>query len=170
MTLYELLDLIQINSLAVVILSLLAYFIIIMKRDGFVVVLCASSILSIAHLFYDAALMEMAKDESSRVLVRDLWYLGFAASNFAFVFICYKLLDALSIKPNRVTSFYLNCYVFLGFIQLVRYADRILLETDLLGQAYQLSIPAINASMVIVSSGYVTYAIGWKIKRRFFLV
>jgi hypothetical protein len=168
MDLDELLDLLQSNSLVVIISSLLVYLIVITRRDSFVVVIAASCVVAVAHQFYDAALVEMAKDESNRALVRDLWYLGFAASDFLLVLACYKILEKLSLRPNKVTTFYLNCYLFLGFIQLIRYADRILIKTDFLGPAYQLAIPAINSSMVIITVAYVGYSISYKIKKEIF--
>jgi hypothetical protein len=166
MDLYTLLDLIQSNCLAIVLISTLAYLIVIMKRDGFLVIIIMSCILSALHQFYDAALLSYAQKEENRELVRDLWYLGFASSNFMFVFIFYKVIDKLLIPHSAITCFFINCHVSLGFIQLIRYADRVLLKTDLLGNAYQLAIPAINLSMVIITMIYVSYSITYNLKGR----
>ena len=166
MDLDELLDLIQRNELAVTILSLLIYILFVLKRDSFVIVIGLSIVLSFIHQSFDFWLMQFAQIEENKKLAADLWYLGFAASDFIFVFCCYKVIDALRELPTVATAFYLNCYLALGFVQLARYADRILLKTDVLGGMYQAAIPAINSSMVIVTIIYVFYNVAFKYKLR----
>lgn len=149
MEFYEFLDLVQANGLVVTLVSLLAYVICVGKRDGFVIVVGASCFLTLCHFVYDAWVMGLSDGDTDQQLVLILWYLGFAASDFIFVFAAYALLDNFQIPVSKASSFFLNCLLVRGFIQLARYFDRVLVETDYLGYLYSLTIPLVNTGMVL---------------------
>jgi hypothetical protein len=155
MVLFELLDLIQRYSLCISVVSLLVYLVVIAKRDAFVIALSASCVLSIFHQYLDYTLMKMAESEANIEFVRNAWYMSFALSDFMYVFVVYYITDKLNLKQCKVTTFILTSYIVMGFIQLFRYADRILMETDLLGGVYQHMIPTINIAMLVAISYFV---------------
>lgn len=156
MTINELLDIIQANSFRAAFLSLLIYSIYFSRRDSFVITLCSMCLLNLAHMALDDLMMKWY-DQGYEQLVYHAWYLFFAATDFAFCFVAYTLVDRFKLEMQKVSRVVIFSFLTLGIVQVLRYADRIVLETDYFGWLYTASIPAINSGVTI---SVLVYALG----------
>ena len=130
------------------------------QRSAFVSILLLVVALQLLHMWYQPYLM----NELSRTLTKDdvrlLWYMGFAVTDFLFVWLAVIYCSFKDMMRDRVSNFILINVATLGVVQMVRYADRVLIGTDLLGPAYKLAIPALNFSVSFMAIAYVSYFCG----------
>lgn len=164
MNLYEILDLIQAHTFRAAFLSLLIYSIYFARRDSFTVTLCVMCILVMIHMGLDD-LMMVWYDKGYTELVTHAWYLFFATTDFMLVFITYSLIDKYKIPMQKASALILMAYITLGFVQVIRYADRIVFKTDVLGGLYTSMIPAINGCLTV---SILVYSVGavWMYRSR----
>lgn len=148
MALYEILDLIQAHTFRAAFLSLLIYSIYFARRDSFTVTLCVMCILVMIHMALDSVMMSWY-EKGYEKLVKHGWYIFFAVTDFLLVFITYYLVDKYRIPMQKASSLILMAYITLGFVQVARYADRIVFKTDVLGDFYTSVIPAINGCLTV---------------------
>lgn len=156
MNLYEILDLVQAHTFRAAFLSLLIYSLYFTRRDSFTVTLCLMCFLVMIHMVLDD-LMMIWYDEGYTELVKHAWYLFFAATDFALVFTAYYLIDKYKIPMQKVSRLILMAYITLGFVQVARYADRIVFKTDLIGGLYTSLIPTINGCLTV---SILVYSVG----------
>jgi hypothetical protein len=147
--------------------ALLIYQLLANKRTAFTVIVATTSILGAIHIGWEILLMSMAEDESKKPLVRNLWYIGFAASDFAVVSLCSSVCKKMKLKLDRICQFIIFTYVAFGFIQLLRYADRIVLKTDVLGWFYSAIIPALNLGIMTAVFAYLLITLLSTLKKHF---
>jgi hypothetical protein len=111
----------------------------------------------------------MAEQEEHREFVRNFWYMFFAFTYFIYVLVVYVITEKIKLKAKLTTSFIITSTITLGFIQLIRYADRILINTDILGKFYEISVPAINLAIVLVIACHSIFTIVKTLKSKDFL-
>ena len=156
MTLYEILDLIQAHTFRAAFLSLLLYTIYFSRRDSFTITLCVMCVLIMVHMVLDDLMMNMF-EQGYEEFVKYAWYLFFASTDFALVFLCYYLIDKYRIPMQKASALILLAYICLGFVQVARFADRLVFNTDVLGGLYTSLIPAINGCLTV---SILVYSIG----------
>lgn len=100
------------------------------------------------HLVLDDLMMGWY-DEGYTEIIEHAWYLLFAVTDFTLVFFAYFLIDKYKIPMQKASTLILMAYITLGFVQVARYADRIVLKTDVLGGLYATLIPAINCCLTV---------------------
>jgi len=155
----EILNNLQENQLALVIVSLFAYIVVFNSRNSYVLSVGLYIALCLIHQSYDSYIMSLEGVE--RITAAQMWYFGFAVTDFLYVLLVYKLHDKLKLQANKVSRFMLTGFIVLGFMQIARYIDRIVIDTNHLAELYQISIPAINISvtLLIVYSSVASIAI-----------
>lgn len=141
----EILNSLQENQLALVIVSLFAYIVVFNSRNSFVLSAGLYVALCLIHQLFDYHIMSLA--DINRVTAAQMWYFGFAVTDFIYVLLVYKIHDKLNLKADKVSRFILTGFIVLGLIQVARYIDRIVIDTNYLAEFYQVSIPAINVSV-----------------------
>ena len=156
MSLYEILDVVQGNTFRAAFLSLLIYSLYFARRDSFTITLCLMCILSMIHMVLDSLMLSWS-DSGYDKLVMHTWYLFFAATDFAFVFCAFGLVDRYRIPMQKASTLIVMAFLVMGFIQVARYADRIVIKSDVLGSFYAASIPAINSCVTVA---ILVYSIG----------
>lgn len=148
MSLYELLDVIQANTFRAAFLSLLIYSLYFARRDSFTITLCLMCLLSMLHMAIDTLLLSWAT-AGYNDLVMHAWYLFFATTDFAFVFCAFRIVDHYRIPIQKASLLIVMAFLSMGFVQVLRYADRIVIKSDVLGGFYAAAIPAINSCVTV---------------------
>lgn len=125
------------------------------ERTSFEVILFLSLILTGIHVWYETKLLYLMSVGEYEDLIIHIWYLGFAFSDFVFVGVILAYSKFKELERDVISDSILACFVILGFIQLARYVDRVIIGSDVLGLLYKNSIPAINTIMTILVLSYV---------------
>ena len=139
------------------VLALLIYQLVVNKKTAFTFVVMLSCLLGLSHIGWEIFLGVLIADGStSKHLIGGLWYAGFAISDFAYVCITVILCNKLKLALDKTCNFILVTYLAFGFIQMLRYGDRYVFITDLLGWVYTNIIPALNLG---ISASIVSYVL-----------
>jgi hypothetical protein len=123
------------------------------KRSSFEPALLLAFFMACIQIGWEVLIGTMFSDHSLRELVGALWYLGFASSDWALIFLILWSVKKFSLSKCYCTDTILFAYAFMGIMQISRYCDRYILETDVLGFLYRNGIPAINSIITIVVIG-----------------
>jgi len=145
--LFSLLDVIQQQTLRVSALALAVYLYKFRKLDSFTIVLALMCCADLLHMGAENGLYLLY--ESHPELAKRAWYFTFAFADFLFAFAAYKACDMANVNVGKIARVMMLTYLFLGFCQLIRYADRFLINTDALGGFYSAITPAVNSCIAI---------------------
>jgi hypothetical protein len=85
---------------------------------------------------------------SNRALGASLWYVTWAFIEVICIWFIYKIHSAYQLPASKLTRYIMFCFLSLCALQLMRYADRVVFETDLLLAIYKYVIVSINISVV----------------------
>ncbi|WP_100656924.1 hypothetical protein [Alteromonas flava] len=143
-------DFIQQFGLYLQVMACLAYILNFRRADTFVYLCVGILLLTPAHYVYEQYLLELAILPENQAFVRNAWYIGFAITDIAFVAIVVLLARKAQLKFDFASKVLAYSFVSLAFIQLFRYVDRIVLETDMLGWFYRTSVPTINSGVTLL--------------------
>ncbi len=146
----DFLNLIGNSALLINLVALVIYQFIVQKRTAFSVILMMVCVLDIAHTLYQVQIEKLYNIEAYEDLVSALWYLGFAFTNLIFVYLGIKICTKQRLTTDRVSSFILLSYFFLAIVQLARYADRYIIETDVLAGAYRVAVSTLNVGVTVM--------------------
>jgi hypothetical protein len=146
-------DFIQTYGLYIQFIALCAYIFKVRKATAFVHCLITLLIFTLVHYFIEKQLLIMAQEPGLQILVRNLWYLGFAYTDAFLVLIVLVMCRKKSLVIDRITRLILFSYVALGLTQIMRYVDRVIYDTDKLGIFYSIAIPTINISITALICG-----------------
>jgi hypothetical protein len=141
-------------------LNLLALFISALafpQRSAFVSILLLVVVLQLLHMWYEPYLMDNLAKKMSKEDIRTLWYMGFAVTDFLLVYLSVTYCSIKNMVRDKVSNIILINIALLGVIQMVRFADRVLIGTDLLGEIYKIAIPTLNFSITFMGIAYVSY-------------
>jgi hypothetical protein len=130
------------------------------QRSAFVSILLLAVALQLLHMWYQPYLMNELSKILSKDEVRLLWYMGFAVTDFLFVWLAVSYCNIKNMVRDRASNFILITVAALGVIQMVRYADRVLIATNIFGGIYKVAIPALNFSVTFIVIAYVSYFCG----------
>lgn len=143
-------DYIQEYGLYIQLFACMAYVAKFKAADSFVVMVVGILLLGPAHLLYQNLLLDLAQLEQNRVMVRNLWYFGFAATDIMMVFIVYGLCTRWKLKFDVASKLMAGAFVTMAMIQVIGYIDQVITETNYLADFYMTSIPLINIGVTIV--------------------
>lgn len=111
--------------------------------------MCATSLL---HLGIEFASRMLWSSESTLALGSAIWYLGFALTDFLFVVVTVLVCRKYSLKRDSLSVFILIAFFMMGFIQVTRYCDRYIIQTNALGDFYTYSILILNLMTTVGTS------------------
>ncbi|WP_100642979.1 hypothetical protein [Alteromonas facilis] len=143
-------DFIQQFGLYMQLMACLAYILNFRRVDTFVSLCVGILLLTPSQFLFERYLLELAIEPTNKEMVRNLWYIGFAISDMVFVAIVALIAHFQNLKFDFTSKILAFSFLGMAWIQLFRYVDRIVIETDMLGEFYRASIPAINISVTIV--------------------
>jgi hypothetical protein len=144
-------------------LNIIALFISVLvlpHRTAFVAILLFIIILQLLHMWFEGYLLNILADTLEKKDVRTLWYMGFAVTDFLFVWVAISYCNLKELLRDKSSNFILLSTCVLGVVQMLRYADRVLINTDVLGDFYSLSIPTLNLGITFAAITYVSYMCG----------
>lgn len=94
---------------------------------------------------------------SSPVADPSVWYVTWASIEILCLWCIYKIHSLYQLSSSKLTNYIMVCLLSLCALQLMRYADRIVFDTNWLAAVYKYVIVSINISVV-------PFAIFWLIK------
>jgi hypothetical protein len=130
------------------------------QRSAFVSILLLAVALQLLHMWYQPYLMDNLAKRLSNQDIRTLWYMGFAVTDFLLVWLAVSYCNIKNMVRDRASNFILINIAVLGCVQMVRYADRVLIGSDVLGAFYKAAIPTLNFSVTFIAIAYVSYFCG----------
>ena len=135
---------------------LLAYLFLVSRKTAFAIVLLFACVLGVLHIFWEMFLFKLLHINELRPIVASLWYVGFAATDFVYVMLAVSFCNKMNLTRDLICNFILFTYLVLGILQVLRYLDRIIIQTDVLGVLYKNLIPSLNLA---VSTAAIFYLI-----------
>lgn len=134
-----------------------AYILITRKSSAFLY--CAISFILFTGIQFvlEQQLGALAQNPRFEQLVYNAWYLGFAYTDAMFVIAVIYICQRKQFEIDNITRMILISYVVLGSVQVARYFDRIILETNAIGELYSLVVPTIYVSNTLLVCAYVIY-------------
>lgn len=115
----------------------------------------------IHYLFQLEALAYAREGEAQKIFIRHLWYNFYAATFVLFACISKSSLNYYNLKADAISKIIISCHLLMAFIQVARYLDRMIIETNLLASLYNFTIPLINSGYVFIVVGYTIFSIIW---------
>lgn len=80
-----------------------------------------------------------------------IWYGAWSVVDVFCVWCIYKLHALYHLNASKLARYIMVCLLTLCALQIVRYVDRIILETDLLTDIYRFGVVAINISVAPIA-------------------
>jgi len=152
-------DFIQTFGLYMQIFACIAYILYTRKASAFFYCVLAIIIFTGIQYLLEKELLNLAKNPEYEQLVYNAWYLGFAYADAVFVIAVLYVCKKQSLEIGNITRMILISYVALGVMQIARYFDRIILETNSLGELYSVVVPTINISVTLLVCGWIIYVL-----------
>jgi hypothetical protein len=125
-------------------LALAAYILLTRKLTAFTVIAVATFVLGFIHMHWQLYVESLYQIKAYKNILGELWYFGFGVSSFLLVILALSICNFKGLLRDKTCNLILYSYLMLGFVQCARYFDRHVIETDVLGHFYKLSIPSIN--------------------------
>lgn len=130
------------------------------QRTAFMSVLVLIVILQISHMWYEPYMKNVLALTYSKEEIRMFWYMGFAVSDFLVVLFAATYCKVFNVVRDKASNLVLINLAALGSIQMIRYADRQLIGTDILGGFYGTAIPTLNFTITAIICFYLVYFCG----------
>lgn len=130
------------------------------QRSAFVSTLLLIVVLQLFHMWYEGYLLNTLANELGKKDVRTLWYMGFAVTDFLFIWLAVSYCSIKNMVRDKASNFILISIGALGVVQMVRYADRVLIGSDVLGGVYKIAVPTLNFSITFLAIAYLSYFFG----------
>lgn len=160
MTITDLQDFLQIFEFKALVLALLIYVFYFSRNDSFTITLSLLLTTYLSHFLIEI-FYQWSLDNGYlwQLIAYHAWYLGFALTDFLFMYLAYYVCKRKKFRMYKISEFIIFNFVVLGFIQLLRYADREVFETEVLDYFYTVAIPTIDGAMSLTICVYVVSAI-----------
>lgn len=94
---------------------------------------------------------------SNKVAGPSFWYVTWASIEILCLWSIYKIHTLYQIPASKLTRYVMVCFLSLCTLQFMRYADRVVFDTNMLAAVYKYVIVSINISVV-------PFAVFWLIK------
>lgn len=137
-------------SLSLVILALIIYLLCVRKVTAFAIIVSSSIVLDFIQQWMRLKLQSLFHLTEYLFEINTAWYLGFALTNTLFVVLMMQVMKRVNLLRDRVSEFLIICYMFMTALQIIRYVDKLILNTDLIGFIYKTSITTTNVVVAIV--------------------
>lgn len=85
---------------------------------------------------------------TNKALGPSLWYITWAAIEIFCICCIYKIHTMYQLPASKLARYIMVCFLSLCTLQLMRYADRVVFDTNLLSVVYKYVIVSINISVV----------------------
>ena len=159
-------DFIQTFGLYMQVFACIAYIFYTRKISAFFY--CAIAVILFTFIQYhlEKELLILAQNPNFEQVVYNAWYLGFAYLDAVFVILVIYICRKSALPIDNVTRMILLSYFTLGFMQIARYVDRIIMESNSLGEIYSIVIPTINISVTLLICGHCIYVLLMGLKTR----
>lgn len=109
----------------------------------------ALTIWVVGNLFMDQIQpFVMAVSTNNVTLGSSFWYVTWAAIEILCLWCIYKIHAVHEIPASNLARYIMICLLALCSLQLIRYADRLVFETDLFSAIYKYAVVSINISVV----------------------
>ena len=115
------------------------------RRTAFEAILFLSCLLTAFQVWFEIKVLGMSGD----TLQLEYWYFGFAITDFFHSVVCVAICKKSKLVMDKGTIALLLGFAAAGILQLARYADRIIFETNILAGVYHSGIPTINTMMMV---------------------
>ena len=139
--------------------ALLVYAITVKRLTVFSFVLLGLTLLEVIHLGIEHYFWYIYTSYADYSIIYFLWYAGFAATDILFVYFLVRISRTLKVPLDWVSSFVMYVYLILGIVQVARYFDRFIFETNYLVTMYTDGIPIVNMVLSTVVFGFVIFEV-----------
>lgn len=153
---YELLILINKMGYLILLGNLLVVIFFLKKYEGFAWFVKAISVLATFQMAYELILLELKQAPDYLDAVILCWYSGFAFSNLIFVYTVFGRHSSGKLHLNLSERLIVFNYICLSLVQVIRGAERIVLELSYTSVFYSHAIPILNVSNLFIITLTVT--------------
>jgi hypothetical protein len=157
-------DFIQTYGLYMQIFAFIAYSIYAKTTSAFFYCLLLVIIFTPIHFYLEKELLILGQIPKYEQFVYNGWYLGFAYTDAMLVILAVYICRKKALFIDSASRMIMISYFCLGVIQVIRYLDRIILESDSLGEIYGILVPTINIGVTLLSCTYVTLVVATGMK------
>ena len=153
-------DFIQSYGLYMQTLAFIAYILHTRKTTAFFYSLLFVILFTTVHFVLEKQLLTMGHNPIHEQLVYNIWYLGAAYTDALLIILVIYICKKKALAIDTVSRMILLSYFCLGAMQIARYLDRIIIESDILGSLYSIIVPTINVGITLLVCVYVLFLIG----------
>lgn len=159
-------EFIQTFGLYMQVFACIAYIFYTRKSSAFFYCTLAVLLFTFIQFHLEKELLILAQNPQFEQVVYNAWYLGFAYIDAVFVILVIYVCRKNALPIGNITRMILLSYVTLGCMQIARYIDRIIMESNTLGELYSIVIPTINISVTLLICGHCIYVLLMGLKNR----
>ncbi len=141
------------------VVALLLYVFIVRRLTAFSFVIVGVLILDFLHVGYSIFLTSFFQDPSSETFVFYAWYLGFAITDFLFVWLLVSWCRNSGLRLDIGSKLILAIYAVLGVLQCFRLVERLIVNSDLMRFVYTNGIPILNIAIAVILFGFIAYSL-----------
>lgn len=112
----------------------------------------AIAIWLIGNLFMDLitpGILSLSSNKGSDGLA--IWYGTWSAIGIICVWCIYRIHSLYRLRTGNVARYIMACFLLLCFLQIGRYTDRVIFETNMLADIYKFGVIAINISVIPIT-------------------
>lgn len=135
--------------------ALVVYVLIVRRITVFSFVLVGVMIIEALHQGISFYLQSFFTAPDTWALVKVSWYTSFALTDFLFYGLTVHLTHTYRLEMDNVSKIVIHLYLVMGFIQLVRLAERYITNSEIMGVLYSNSIVLITMVISFLLIGYV---------------
>ncbi len=135
--------------------ALILYTLAVKRITFFSFILIGLLLIDVLHQGIAIYLRSFLSDERSQSFVFHAWYISFAFTDFLFFLCGLYLAKVFNSDIDRASQFVLYTYLALGVIQILRFAERLFTDTNLMAWLYAEGIPLTNLVVTAFVIGYV---------------
>lgn len=138
------------------VVALLLYVFIVRRLTAFSFVIVGVLLLDFLHVGYSIFLTSFFQDPSSETFVFYAWYLGFAVTDFLFVWLLVSWCKNSGLQLDIGSKLIIAIYAVLGVLQCFRLIERLIINSELMGFIYTNAIPILNFTIAVILFGFIT--------------
>lgn len=148
------------------IVSLAIYMVTVRQVTVFSFVLLGMLFLEFTHLGIEYFMFGWFENTTNFELVVFCWYWSFAVTDWLFAYLIFVNQQDPDNPKDTISALIAWVFVLMGLIQVFRYVDRAIIETNVFGLFYQQSILVLNATLAVLVAINVGLAIVGKFRKQ----
>lgn len=141
------------------VVALFTYIFIVRRLTAFSFVILGVLLLDFLHTGYGIFLTSFFHEPTSKTFAFYAWYIGFAITDFLFVWIISAWCRNAGLKLDIASKVILSIYAVLGFLQIFRLMERMLVNSDLMGYVYSNGIQFLNFCIAAILFGFIAFSL-----------